>query len=131
MRINKVQSYQTNFGTRVKADPKLIDALMQNNQRRQVFQNYIEQLKNNGKDDVLRLTSVSSPIDLKSKLHASVYKISDDNKLFVGHKDIMIDNIAKGPQGELCCPNILELYKEISEKMWECGTKMARWLPYI
>ena len=131
MQIQKVQSSQPNFGTKVKADPKLIDTLMQNSKRGQEFRNYVEQLKNNGKDDVLRLTSITSPIEHRNKLHVSVYKITEDNKLYVGHKDILIDDVAKGPQGELRCPNILDLYKEVSEKMWECGTKMVRWLPYI
>lgn len=56
MQINKVQTTQPNFGTRVKADTEVLEAFSRHSGLKKQFIKFVEKLENNGRKDTLVIT---------------------------------------------------------------------------
>lgn len=134
MQIQKIQSNQTTFGTKVKMNPSFIqDAISGGEYTR--LKKQIKTLEENGCNDTLSINRVYVPNTDRGSLHsfskvfAEVYEING-NKLKIGHT-VESPTFEFGPRGAYHFPNIVDLYEKAKQSLYDCGIHISKWTDYI
>ena len=137
MQIQKVQSNQTTFGTKVKMNPRFITNATQSGEYKRLREQ-IKVLENNGFDDILSINQIyvqrtkeDGTRDFISKVYAEVYKISR-NKLIKSNA-VESNTYEFGPRGAYHFPNIVNLYNQAKESLkdYGYGINISKWIDYI
>lgn len=135
MQIQKVQSNQTIFGTKVKMNPMFINHALQSEEYTRL-RNQIKFLEENGCSDILSINQVyvpntdgQGPLYSFRKVFAEVYEING-NKLRQGDT-VECDTFEYDPRGAYHFPNIIDLYEKAKQNLCNYSIHISKWADYI
>ena len=114
MQIQKVQSNQPNFGTRVQVDSRLVKIWQKDAANAKMFSNLMSKLENNGKKDVMDIRYRLS-WDTQDMAIVNVYEIKDGD-IFVS-KEVGYDALSWVDGGKRECVALDEIYEECRRTM--------------
>ena len=125
MQIQKVQSNQTIFGTKVKVSPFLIKYICSD--ERNILKRDLEKLKNNGENDIMFLSFHYNENTLNHFLQADVMEMKSNNSQKIGSAQGTLYQEKKG----YCFFDVIDLYKKAKENMYKSQVRMKDWLQYM
>lgn len=137
MQVQKIQSTNVNFGTKVKMNPRFICGSLSVDSSYSELRKYINTLKNNGNDDVMHIFEKLEYNPKKrgrnkwvNRVYADVYK-TEGNKLYMGKATVGAESYSIGKLGGYHMVNLIDLYNKAKENMCQSGVHINKWVDYI
>jgi hypothetical protein len=122
MQIQKIQSNQTTFGTRVRISPRMIKFI--DSDTRRIVKRDLETLRNNGNDDFMFLSVHHNDNVYKNYVQADIMEIKSNHSQQLGTAECELYSPGK-------TISVIDLYEKAKASTYKSQVNMSDWLQYI